>query len=100
MNGLPLSEQLRRIIASAGISRYRLAKESQVDAGQLCRFMQGNGQLTFETLDRIGNVLGLRLEADSANGEDLASPQRKPRTGKPARGGKPKTKKTNAKRKG
>ncbi len=58
----PLSEQLREIINSAGaagMSRYRLAKESEVDAGQLCRFVKGDGNLSMESLDRIGTVLGL-----------------------------------------
>lgn len=60
----PLSEQLRTVIEASGITRYRLAKASGVDAGQLCRFMQGKVQLTFETLDRIGEVLGLRMIVD------------------------------------
>ena len=63
----PLSDQLRSIIEQAGTSRYRLAKDSKVDAGQLCRFMQGKVQLTLDTLDRIGLVMGLRLVVEPAS---------------------------------
>ncbi len=59
-----LSAQLREIIESAGISRYRLAKESGVDAGQLCRFIKGNGRLSMESLDSIGSVLGLSFQKE------------------------------------
>ena len=57
--GTQLSEQLRRIILDGEMSRYELAKRSHVDASQLCRFVHGRGEMTFRTLDRIGEVLGL-----------------------------------------
>ena len=74
-----LSDQLRAIIEQSEMSRYRIAKDSNVDAGQLCRFMQGKAQLTFETLDRIGDVLGLRLSAEP-NQPESTSVVIKPRT--------------------
>jgi len=60
----PLSEQLRKIIEDGPVSRYRISKESGVDASQLLRFVKGRGRLTTDSLDRIGLVLGLRLEVD------------------------------------
>jgi len=59
-----LSEQLRQIIESSPVTRYRLSKEAVVDASQLCRFMQGKGRLTTNSLDRIGEALQLRLVVD------------------------------------
>lgn len=56
-----LSDQLREILDAGPMSRYRLSKEAGVDQGQLSRFVLGKGQLTFNTLDRIGTVLGLRF---------------------------------------
>ena len=50
------------------MTRYRLSKEAAVDASQLCRFVQGKGRLTTDSLDRIGEVLRLRLVQD-AEGE-------------------------------
>jgi transcriptional regulator with XRE-family HTH domain len=60
-----LSDQLREILDSGRMTRYRLAKEAGVDQGQLSRFVLGKGQMTFNTLDRIGKVLELRLVIDS-----------------------------------
>jgi transcriptional regulator with XRE-family HTH domain len=59
-----LSEQLRDILDSGSMSRYRLSKEAGVDQGQLSRFVLGKGQLTFKTLDRIGKVLRIRFVQD------------------------------------
>lgn len=60
-----LSDQLREILDSGPMTRYRLSKEAEVDQGQLSRFVLGKGQMTFNTLDRIGKVLKLRLVVDS-----------------------------------
>lgn len=60
-----LSDQLREILHSGPMTRYRLSKEAGVDQGQLSRFVLGKGQMTFNTLDRIGKVLKLRLVVDS-----------------------------------
>ncbi len=59
-----LSEQLREILDGGTMTRYRLSKEAGVDQGQLSRFVLGKGQLTFKTLDRIGEVLRLRFVQD------------------------------------
>ena len=59
-----LSDQLREIIETGPLSRYRIAKDSRVDASQLLRFMRGDGRLTNDSLDRIGGVLKLRLVSD------------------------------------
>jgi len=59
-----LSEQLIDIIESGSVTRYRLSKEAAVDASQLCRFVQGKGRLTTDSLDRIGEVLRLRFVQD------------------------------------
>jgi len=62
-----LSDQLRDIIKSGPLSRYRIAKDSGVDASQLLRFVRGDGRLTNDSLDKIGEVLKLRLVSDLEN---------------------------------
>lgn len=57
-----LSDQLRAIIGSHELSRYAICKAAEVDPSQLHRFMKGAGRLTTDSLDRIGQVLGLRFE--------------------------------------
>ncbi len=59
-----LSEQLIEIIESGPMTRYRLSKDAAVDASQLCRFVQGTGRMTTDSLDRIGEVLRLQLVVD------------------------------------
>ena len=56
-----LSEQLRQLIENSGLSQYRVGKDANIDLGQLCRFMGGNGRLGQDAIDRIGQVLRLRL---------------------------------------
>ncbi len=56
-----LSDQLREIIRTCGMSRYRISKEAGIDASQLCRFVHGTGRMTTDSLDRLGTTLGLRL---------------------------------------
>ncbi|MBC8355090.1 MAG: hypothetical protein H8E66_24195 [Planctomycetes bacterium] len=59
-----LSDQLREIIETGPLSRYRISKNSGVDASQLLRFVRGDGRLTNDSLDKIGDVLKLRLLSD------------------------------------
>lgn len=59
-----LSDQLRRLIEDSPMSRYRLSKESGVDASQLCHFIKGTRRLTNDSIDRIGEVLKLRFVVD------------------------------------
>lgn len=59
-----LSEQLRRLIKGSELSRYEIAKRSGVDASQLHRFVYGTGRLTTDSLDKIGEILGLKFTAE------------------------------------
>jgi len=59
-----LSDQLRKIIEAGPVTRYRISQETGIDASQLCRFVKGKGDMTFRTLDRIGEVLRLRFVQD------------------------------------
>lgn len=58
---LSLSDQLRSIIESHELSRYRICKETGIDAGQLTRFMQGTTGLTIDKLDTLGECLNLEI---------------------------------------
>ena len=57
-----ISEQLREAIAKSGLSPYELAEASGVDRSVLSRFLNGRRSITLETLDRLADVLKLRLE--------------------------------------
>lgn len=62
-----ISDQLRHAIESAGVTRYRIAKEVGVSEAALSRFMSGERGLTLSTLDGLAAYLGLTLsKRDSA----------------------------------
>lgn len=91
-----LSDQLRRIIADCGMSRYEIAKRSGVPEAALSRFFNGKTGLTTDTLDRLAPALGLHLVADAdakplePTPENLARPMlaKKPKAKRTRRSGK------------
>lgn len=56
-----LSEQVRKAIETAGVTRYRIAKETNVSEATLSRFMSRERGLTLKVLDRLTEYLGLQL---------------------------------------
>jgi transcriptional regulator with XRE-family HTH domain len=58
---LSLSEQVRRAIDAAGVTRYRIAKDLDISEATLSRFMSGERGLTLKVLDRLAEYLGLML---------------------------------------
>jgi len=55
------SDQIREAISTSGTSRYALAKQVGVSESALSRFMSGKQGLTLASLDKLAEVLGLRL---------------------------------------
>lgn len=58
---LKLSDELRKAIAEADFSRYRLWQITGIDEATLSRFMTGKGGLSVDGLDRIAEALGLHI---------------------------------------
>jgi transcriptional regulator with XRE-family HTH domain len=57
----PLSEQLKDAILNADVSRYRIAKETGLTEAALSRFVNGVAGLSLESIDKIGEYLGLEI---------------------------------------
>ena len=57
----PLSEQLRDAVRNADVTRYRIAQDTGITEGQLCRFVHGQSRLTLDTIDVLAEYLGLEL---------------------------------------
>ena len=55
------SDEIRAAVQNCGKTRYRIAKETGIDAAALCRFVQGKMGLTTDTLDKLTEYLGLRI---------------------------------------
>ena len=55
------SDQLRHIIQDSELSRNQLCKAAQLDPSHLHRFVHGTGRLTNDSIDKIADVLNIRL---------------------------------------
>ena len=56
-----LSDQLRVAIDCSDMSRYAIAKAINLDQSVLSRFMAGRSGLSVENIDKLGELLGLRI---------------------------------------
>ena len=67
--GKRVSEALRGAIESAGVSRYRISKETGVEESALSRFVNGTRSLDLASVDKIAAYLGLELVAKKQPGK-------------------------------
>jgi transcriptional regulator with XRE-family HTH domain len=58
-----LSDQIREAIDASGLSRYAICKAIGLNQGAMSRFMSGKSGLSLDSLDRIGELLDLRVES-------------------------------------
>lgn len=57
----PLSKQLKDAILNADVSRYRIAQETGITEAALSRFVNGVAGLSLDSIDTIGEYLGLEI---------------------------------------
>ncbi len=62
-----LSDQVRNAIDNSGVTRYRIAKEIQIDESALAKFYNGHQGLSLKALDRLGEYLGLEIIISSGS---------------------------------
>jgi transcriptional regulator with XRE-family HTH domain len=60
---LRFSDELRRAVDAAGLSRYRICRELGIAESTLSRFMSGQRGLTMKCLDRLTALLDLHVAA-------------------------------------
>jgi len=56
-----ITDQLRRLIDSCGLTRYRIAKETGISESALSRLLSGERGVSAKALDKIGELLDLEL---------------------------------------
>ena len=61
----PISQQLRDAIDASGLSRYRVCKEIELSESTMSHFMAGECGLSLTTVDRLGELLGLSVVAET-----------------------------------
>lgn len=60
-----LVDAIRRAVEASEKTRYRIAKESGVSAGQLSRLVNGERGMTVDTIERLADYLGLRITIET-----------------------------------
>ncbi len=58
---IPMSERLKAAIEASGVSRYRIAQDTEIAESALSRFMSGERGLSMEALDRLLEYLNLEV---------------------------------------
>lgn len=58
---LKVSEQLKAIVETCGVTRYRLAREIGIAESTLSRFIHGERSLSSKAVDALGDYLGLEV---------------------------------------
>ena len=56
-----VTDQIRRLVETCGLTRYRIAKLTGIDESALTRFMSGERGLSAKALDKLGEVLRLEV---------------------------------------
>ena len=61
---MQLSEQFRQAVRASGLSQSAIARALDINRSAVCRFMAGDRGLTLATLDRLAELLKLKLTED------------------------------------
>jgi hypothetical protein len=65
-----LTQQLRQAINASAMSRYAICKAIGLPESTMSRFMSAHCGLSFKTLDKLGELLGLRLVVEHRTAKD------------------------------
>ena len=58
---LKFSDQIRQAVIQSGMTRYAIWKATGIDQANLCRFVNGEAGMTFGSLDKLADLLGLEV---------------------------------------
>jgi transcriptional regulator with XRE-family HTH domain len=61
-----LTDQLRQLVANSGKTLGEFARDTGIDKSALSRFVNGERGLSMESLDTIGDYLGLEIRQRKA----------------------------------
>jgi len=58
------TDQLRRLVATCGVTRYRISQDTGIPEPTLARLVSGERFVSPDSLDKLGEYLGLRIVRD------------------------------------
>jgi transcriptional regulator with XRE-family HTH domain len=61
MDSVRFSDQIREAVNASGMSRYAICKAIGLNQGAMSRFMSGKSGMSMAALDRLAELLGLRV---------------------------------------
>ena len=56
-----ISEEIKKAILTAGVTRYRIAQDTGIDEATLCRFVSGERGLSMLAIDRLAEYFGYKI---------------------------------------
>lgn len=56
-----MTDQIRQAIDASGLTRYRIAQDTDIDESTLAKFYHGTRGLSLDNLDLLCEYLGLRI---------------------------------------
>ena len=59
-----MTDQIRQAIDDSGLTRYRIAQDTDISESSLAKFYNGHRGLSLDNLDRLFAYLGLRIVKD------------------------------------
>jgi predicted XRE-type DNA-binding protein len=65
-----LSDELREAVDASGMSRYQICKQLEIRQSAMSRFMNNRGGLSWATVDRLADLLGLHITAEPRDRKD------------------------------
>ncbi|MBU4271580.1 MAG: helix-turn-helix transcriptional regulator, partial [Planctomycetes bacterium] len=71
------SDEIRAAVQNCGKTRYRIAKQTGIDAATLCRFVQGQVGLSMDSLDKLAACIGIRLVVQKSRRTNNSSSKQK-----------------------
>ena len=65
MGKISFIDQVRQAIGQSGLSQYAICKSCGIDKGNMSRFMKGESGLSLEAIDRIADLIGMKITVES-----------------------------------
>jgi hypothetical protein len=56
-----LTDQIREAVRQSELSHYEMCRQTRIDKASMSRFINGHGGLSLANLDKLADLLGLRI---------------------------------------